>query len=346
MTFEGPGLAWFLLALLPVGVPAALVLIVWPFLRLKSGFVPLAILVGVGLLSAFSIGAYLDSTGSTVGGEVLDKREMLVYHLDGTWNRKMLADIRYRSPETELPVTESLNVLPARFDELHQGDFVELRFSDLPGLFRITRLQDQRTLSQFWSWATDQPFLCCFVIGLLLVLAARLIMHSSPPMLFFLSGIATVGAWWISGVAIPLWQQSAIRVASLNTVSANVREIHPPYLGSGLQGWIETKLFTPYDLILLDLVPLGRSQPVLSVDMVDLGTANLRPGQSVNVEYSPGSSRFAIIPDATRSYFWKNGLISTLLASLALSGFGRAAFLAREKRPTPVGAQAPNKGFF
>jgi hypothetical protein len=138
------------------------------------------------------------------------------------------------------------------------------------------------------------------------------------PRLFFLSGLVIIGAWWISTVAMPLWQQATIRTGSLNTVSATVREIHQPYVTDGPRAWISDKLFMPDQLILLDIIPLGRSQALLSVDMVDLGSSNLRPGQSVNVEYSPGAPRFALVPDATRDYIWKNALMSTFLAALIL----------------------------
>jgi hypothetical protein len=331
MTFESPVLTWLVLVLVPIGLPILLALILTRGFHVKAGCLLLAGVAAVGVLSAYGMTAFIDSAGKTMSGEVLDKRELLVYHLDGSWSRKLLADIRYTSPDTNLPVTESLSILPARFDELHQGDFVALRYANLPNLFRINRLEDQDTLPQFLSWATDQPFLCLFVSGVILILAAKFILNYSLPLLLIMGGVVTVGAWWISGVAIPLWQQSALRMSSLNTVAAIVREIHPPYLGQGLQGWLATEAFTPYDLILLDMIPLGRTQSVLTVDMVDLGTAGVRPGQSVNVEYSPGNPRFAIVPDATRSYVWKNTLLGTFLASLALAAAGKGAFMLKDQ---------------
>jgi hypothetical protein len=341
MTFESPALVRLLVVLVPLALPVLLALIYTRLLNFKTGYVPLAVMAAVGVLPAFGVSAFLDAAGKTVSGEVLDKRELLVYHLDGSWTHKLVADIRYTSLSTNLATTEALSLLPARYDELHQGDFVPLRCANLPDVFRITRLEDQATMPQFLSWATDQPFLCLFVIGLMLLLAARFIVDFSLPMLSTLSAIVTVGAWWMSSVGIPLWQQSDLHMSSLNTVSAIVREIHPPYLGSGFQGWIATSLFTPYDLILLDLVPLGRSQTVLTVDMVDFGSASLRPGQTINVEYSPGNPRFSIVPDVTRGFFWKNALIGTFFASLALLPLARFAFvLFKQHREASAEAQA------
>jgi hypothetical protein len=332
MTFQGPVLALLALALLPILVTVLLAILLSGFLHLRIGCLSSVALGVVAFSAAFGICAYLDSLGSAVAGEVIDKKESLVYHLDGSWNRKLVADIKYSSSDTALPVTEALDLPPASFDELHQGDFVQLRCSDSSSPFRIVRLEGEKTMSAFWSRVADQPFLFFFVLGLLLAFAARFALHLGLPMLFLLGGLVTIGSWWIASVGVPIWQQSATLMGSLNSVTANVREIHPPYLGSGLQGWIATNLFTPYDLVLLDIIPLGRSQPpILSVDEVDVGSADLRPGQTINVEYSASNPRSAVIPGASRSYLWKNGLLGTLFALLASLGVGRLAFLIRER---------------
>jgi hypothetical protein len=52
---------------------------------------------------------------------------------------------------------------------------------------------------------------------------------------------------------------------------------------------------------------------------VDDGSTKVQAGQSINVEYSPSNPRFAILPDASRSYIWKNGLMGTFLAAVALT---------------------------
>lgn len=341
MNFQGPVVPWLMLAIVPFALPVLLGLILSRFLPGRAGCLSLVALIAIGVLSAFGISAYLDSGGETVQGEVLDKRESIVYHLDGSWNRKMVADVRYNFSYTSVPVTVSLNLLPARFDELRQGDFVQLRSDDLPGLQSITRLEDQTTMPQVWYSATDQPFLFCFVLGVLLMLAIRFVLHSGLPMLFFMSGLVTIGSWWISTVVVPLWQQSDTLLGSLNTVNATVREVHPPYLGSGLQGWLSTKLFTPYDLILLDIVPLARSQRILSVDAADVDSVSVKPGQNLNVEYSTANPRSALIPDANRSYLWKNGLLSTLFSLLAMLGVGKLAFLIGEQTQKPAGVSPP-----
>ena len=337
MNFEGSVPALLTLAFLPIAVPVFFALL-GRLLHIRLGCLPLLMLIGIGLLSVFGIAAYLDSGGIMLPGEVLAKKESLVYHLDGSWNRKMVAEVRFNAADTSQPTTESLNLLPGRFDELQQGDFVQLRSYDLPGMLRITRLEDQHTMRQFWYWLTDQPFLFYFVLGLLLVVAVRVVLHAHLTVLFFLCGLVTIGSWWMSNVAVPVWEQSTTLLGSLNSVSATVREIHPPYLGTGLQGWLSTHLFAPYELILLDTMPLGRSQTVLSIDAVDRGSVKLRPGQIINLEYSAANPRSAIVPDGTRSYLWKNALLNTLFALIALAAIGRFAFLIREQRQNPNSA--------
>ena len=123
-----------------------------------------------------------------------------------------------------------------------------------------------------------------------MVLGVRFMTDASLPTLFLLSGVVTVGAWWMANVGIPWWNQAATLFGSLNSIGATVREVHPPYLGSGLQGWLSTSVYRPTDLILLDIVPVGHADPILSVDEVDLGTAGLRPGQGVTAEVFGGGS--------------------------------------------------------
>jgi hypothetical protein len=337
MNFPGPVLAWLTLALLPIILPLFLAVIIRRVMHVQSGCLVLVVMVVVGLLSAFGIAAYLDSGGLSVRGELLDKRESIIYHLDGSWDRKMVADISYRPSDTAAPITTSLDLLPARFDELNQGDFVELRCPAEPRMFQVVRLEDQQTYSQVWFWLTNQPFLSFFVLGLLFVLVARFMLDATLPTLFFLTGLVTIGSWWMASVGVPLFEQASALLGSLNSANAIVREIHPPYLGEGLQGWISTKLFTQSDLILLDVIPVGRSAPILSVDQVDLGSASLAPGQGVTVEYSTGNPRFSIVPDASRSYLWKNGLLNTLVALLAMLGVAKVSFMIRHKTQAPRG---------
>jgi hypothetical protein len=337
MIFDGPILAWFALALVPIILPVGVAVLLSRVFHVKSGCLPLLLLVLLGVISAYAITAYLNSTGKPVSGELLEKKESIAYHLDGSWNRKMEAEVRYRTSETALPITRSLDLSPAKFDELNQGDFVTLRCSSVPGVFAITRFEDQTVTPRVWHLVEEQPFLLFFGLSLILVLAAGFVRQLSLPTLFYFAALSTIGAWWISSVAIPLWQQASLFTGSLDTVNANVREVHPPYLGNGLQGWFATKVFTPYDLVLVDLIPLGHSQPVLSVDMVDIGSTSLQPGQSLNLQYSAENPRSALIPDATRSWVWKNGLLNTLLAAIVIFGVVKIASVLEERR-TPVDA--------
>jgi hypothetical protein len=329
MTFESPVENWLVLAALFAVLPALLTLavVVSHLLRVKSGCLPFLLFVGAGLVSAWSVAAYLNRGGEPAIGEVLSKREQLVYHLDGSWNRQMEAQVKYTLPDTTAPITDSLILLPARYDDMRQGDFVQLRCSQVTGLFRFTRLEDQDTQAQLWAGATGRPFFFLFGLGLLLVLAVRLVFRANLPLLFFLTAFVTIGAWWMSSVAIPLWQQIALRTASLNNVTAIVREIHQPYLGQDLRGWFSARLFAPYDLILLDLTPFGRSEPILSLDVVDRASVNVVPGASITVRYLPADPRIALVPDTGHSFLWKNGLLVTLLALFSLAAAAIVAFL-------------------
>jgi len=333
MTFESPIEDWLVLAAVFAGLPAllALAVVVSHLLRVKSGCVPFLLFVGAVLVSALGIATYLNRGGEFAIGEVLNKREQLVYHLDGSWNRQIEAQIKYTLPDTTVPITDTLSLLPARFDDMRQGDFVQLRCSQVPGLFRFTRLEDQNARAQLWARADGRPFFFLLGLGLLLVLAARLILRAGFPTLFFLTAFVMIGAWWMAGVGIPIWQQIALRMTSLNTVTAHVRETHQPYLGHDLRAWFSARLFAPYELILLDLTPLGGSEPLLSIDVVDRASANVTPGTNITVRYLPADPRIALVPDTGHSFLWKNGVILTLLALFLLAAAAVAAFLLRQQ---------------
>lgn len=343
MNFDGPVLAWLALALVPIVLPILLAVLLRHFLPIQTGCLPLGALCALGLISAFGIVAYLNAGGNVVKGEVLLKREFLVYHVDGSWNRKMVADISYSPSEGAPSTVKTLDLLPTRFDEISQGDFVELRIPAKPGTLRVVRLEDQKTGAQIWYWLTNQPFLFCFVLGLLLVLAVRFTWQTSLPTLFFLSGFVTIGAWWVASVGIPVWDQAGTLFGSLNSVGATVREVHPPYLGTGLQGWISTTLYRPTDLVLLDIIPVGHAEPILSIDEVDLGSVDLRPGQTVSAEYSAANPRISYVPDASRSFVWKNGLLDSILAGLALFGIAKFALVIRGKDEKPFFFESKRK---
>ena len=345
MTFESPVLKWLVLGVFFIGLPALLGLGVGiaRLLRIRSGCLPFLFFVAGILVAVLSVPTYLNHAGQITSGEVIDKKEGLVYHLDGSWNREIVARVKYNPPDAAFAVTDTLSLLPARYDEMHQGDFVQLRCSDVAGVFRFTRLEDQSARAQVWSEVTDEPFFSLLFLGLLLVLAARLILRAGFPTLFFLSGLVTIGAWWITGAVMPLWQEASIRMESLNTVNATVREIHDPYLGTGARAWISQRLFAPDELILLDLTPLGRSERLLSIDVVDRGSASVKPGDNINVQYPPDDPRFARVRDSSHTHFWKNALIVSVLALLALAVVARVALLLRDQLSGPPQAQPPPK---
>jgi hypothetical protein len=333
MLFESPVLTWLVLAAILIGLPLLLALAfrISRLVPLKSGIVPFAIFICLVLLISFAVSSFLDSAGDQVIGEVLEKNEALIYHLDGSWSREMDILVKYRMLEVAPAVTERLSLPQTRFDEMHNGDFVKLRSTEGPDLFRLTRLEDQHIYPHLWAVLADRPFFLILAFGLLLLIATRLIFPISVPLLFFMAGLCGIGAWWMSDVAFPLLEQIAVRVGSLDTVRANVREIHQPYFGAGRRAWVFNKLYSPYQLILLDLTPLGRAEPLLSIDVVDPGTATVTPGETITVQYSPGNPRLCLVGEATRRYLWRNYMVTTILAVLALLLVIRVAFLLREQ---------------
>lgn len=196
MIFEGSTTAWLVLAILPIVFPVLLALILRHLIGVQSGCLPLigVTLVGIGL--AIGLAAFVDSSGSPVKGQVTQKRESVVYHADGSWSRKLAAQITYTPPNYPTPITRVFDLQPAVFDQLNESDFVDLQCPSQPGSLAVTRLARQKALPQVWYWITEQPSLFFFTFGVLFALAVCFFLRVTLPTLFFLVGLAIVGAWW------------------------------------------------------------------------------------------------------------------------------------------------------
>jgi hypothetical protein len=332
MTFESPLLAWSTLAIAPIAVPVLLAIFLRRFVHIRLGFLVVTGLIAVGVILLFGIAAFFDSRGVVVLAELVSKQELIAYHPDGSWDRKMVATVYFHPADSEQNINVPLTVLPSIFDEIHQGDFVQVRRSNSSDLVHLTRLEDETTMSLVESWLADQPFLIVFAFSMGILGLVQLRWHAAAPQLFFVTALIIIGAWWVSAVALPLWEQTTRRMGAMNSANATVREIHPPPVGHDARAWISSKLFAPYDLVLLEYFPFGNMTPIMAVDMVDFGSVKLQPGQSVNIDYLPSNARYALIPGGSRGYIWKNAVGGTLLAALALIALSQLVTFLYEKK--------------
>ena len=117
MSFDGPVVAWLTLALLPIALPILVAVILRQFFHVQAGCLWLVILVGLGLAAAFAVTLYLDSGGEVVKGQIVGKQESLVYHVDGSWDRKLTAKVSYSVAPGQPTIIKALDLIPARFDD-------------------------------------------------------------------------------------------------------------------------------------------------------------------------------------------------------------------------------------
>ena len=253
----------------------------------------------IGALPGYSI--YLDVTGLVTSGKVTAKRESIRIS-DGDWSRNLSVSATFQ-PEGERVVSYvHAEVDAATFDRLRVGSPVKVKY--LPSL----------TLRQI-------P----------LVPAARLVGHTLFPFsedmrpvvlrfaLLVLGGIALVMLWRKAHLSIAAWllipyvmfvlavllmpRALPAPVGPLRAAYATVSDVHE------ITQILETSespgfdAVQPYQIVEMKLVPEGRAEPVLAVDMIDSGSVpSVVKGAAVPIDYQADNPRIVRIQGARRTY--------------------------------------------
>jgi len=273
-----------------------------------------------------------DAHGITIPGIVYHKSESVKVRYSD-WELSRDITIQYTIPETSSVGFFTVHPDPEHFDALRMKQPVEVRYlprkdvpqvplskilSDLhalptarlesvPGMSLIDRLTDTKLLV---------PCSILSTIAVLLILK-RFTRWSPLGWSAGIAGISLIGFLFFQG--FPNATPEPVRdVRSAGGLVKAVERIDKLFAGTRSRGVIADQ---PMDVVGVEFVPQGRTEPVLAVDLIDRGSIpNLRIESAVNVKYEAASPRTAYIEGATRNFPVRNfrGTVVTGILYLAV----------------------------
>lgn len=292
--------------------------------------------LGFGLLlviSPFMLSSLLiDAKGVVIPSHVQSKSERVLVHYSA-WSRIADVTVQYDPPDEPMVGFLTVNVDPDRFDRLKKGDLAPLRYlrrEDLPQVpgaktlrqmhvLPRVRLADESTFSGLRAVVQGNAnYTVVLVVGVIVLLIfwriARLPFFGWAMAVCLLSAIAigTIHEFPLP-VAPPRQdvRTAAGTVKSLERVEWLFRDNHQ-------QGFQADQ---PIQIVGVQFVPEGRTEPVLAVDLIDAGSIpGLQEQAPVSVDYERSAPRTAYIRGATRKFPGRNlrGIAFELIAVLVL----------------------------
>lgn len=258
-------------------------------------------LVIVCLLAGGSL--WLDRKGVLVMGHVAAKQERIVvgHEPSGDWDRYYEVDAEFKLPDgTSSQAT--VRVSPKRYDALHTGDPIAVRY--LPQFPLLARTSDRSTASvaRELAWGLAGIPILVWLVGGLLALWVAARMGTVP--------VLAVGVGWIAA-AYPLLFSPPSRPGSRPAeATAEVRGVtlvdkSPDRVSRSRSraGRFNRRLEVPYQVIELRIPVQGRGDTVLAVDAVDSGSVQgLALGARLPVRLDPAAPREAQLAGATRQF--------------------------------------------
>ena len=313
------------------------------------------LLCGVALVAAPMMLAslYVDQRGVELTGHVYSKSEYLRQN-QGGWTRSSEVSFEYTLPETGGVSFFNVDMAPGKYDEYHKGQTVTLHYlrrEDVPKLpgadamwqMRIlphVRLAGQRAFS-----GVEAAFTPRIELGVAVVVAIAMLLwvwrrSRLPGFGWAMGALITCGIIALMFYDLPRptpAPRDGMRAASGKVTS--LRRIDMLMNTNRSRG---LDAHQPVDVVGVEFVPQGFSDPVLAVDLVDRGSIlGLAEGATVEVDYEAEQPRTAWLRSATRTFPRRNliGLgedamlyIGVLIAGLLLCQFIGKAFRRRLSR--------------
>lgn len=302
----------------------------------------LAVLGGGGVAGSL----YLDVGGRPLNGLVTSKVEQVELRRQGDWRHTTRVEVQYPAGPASgaASAAATLNLAPAAFDGLREGEPVRLRVLPLWRSLGLVALADSSTATRLpWGWLAGG--LGAIGLGWLLVrrwggygVFALVIVT-----LLALAGGPLAGAYgdWRSLArpdSRPLQAQATVRELE------EVTTIDPlpcrPGSGSRCSRGPNTsfRVPQPYTVVQLSFVPAGGREAVVAVASADAGSLNLRPGDTVTLDYAAGNPRDARLPGAGHRHRWLNplaavGVVAAPFGVIVLLLVGIIALSRRRRAP-------------
>ena len=280
-------------------------------------FILVVLIAGAGVvaLPIIATSRARDAIGITVPGRVYSKSE-IVYVRHSGWERRRDVSIEFTEPDTRTSSFLSVHPDAEQFDSLRQHQAVEVRYLErrnvpqLPLANVLLQLHALPTAAVVTVQSTSElesvfTRQVCEAVGALVVLLVLWRVTKSRTL-----GIA-FGASLAAGFVLLFVSSVPTRTAKpksgMRRAMARVQTDVPlDYLmsGSRSRGFQAAQ---PIDVVGLQFVPEGRTEPVLAVDLIDAGSIpDLKERAQVPIQYEESSPRTAWIEGATRRFPERN----------------------------------------
>jgi hypothetical protein len=306
------------------------------------GLILLIIVFGLVLLaSPFVISSlYVDQRGIALPGRVFSKSETITVPYSG-WKRSAEVTIEYHPADESSVGYFNARLDPEEYDAFHKGEMVGLHYlrrQDIPtvplsklllevhALPRV-RLANQRTFSGLERLFTRKVITLCGAVAAVAILlfVARM---ARWRLFWWAVGICvflSVTALLISEFPTPM-PRPTVQIRQGSGRVKSVERIDRLFRGSRQRGLIADQ---PVQVVGIEFVPAGRTEPVVAVDLIDAGSIpGLAENSTVAIEYEGDSPRTAYIQAGTRGFVGRNltGIaVQGILCLLVLIGFLAAA---------------------
>lgn len=280
-------------------------------LRIKADYFILLFVIIVSIGTALGLSLYLDTVGEVAEATVTKKLETIHYREEGDWRHQYEVWTSYALTDGSRPSAHFLTTAPI-FDRLQEGSTVTVRSVSINQWFNLVRFAEQSTWTWIpWHW---------LAIGLEILLAGIIAWR-----LFKVRGgwLLVVIMLLLLGT-IPFVQKynqwRAVADPSRTPLHANgtIQEVEEvatidPFPGDSADGdeW-ETAMdvVQRYAIVTVRYTPQGYVEPILGVDVVDIGdsTAPLPIDQVVDIAYAASDPRAVQLPERTRNHYIRNPL--------------------------------------
>jgi len=271
-------------------------------------------LVTAGLLLGGSV--WLDRKGELATARVTTKQEEIRVQqvASGGWYRWYRLGVEFDTHDGA-PGMATVTVPQARYDALHSGDTIRVRY--FPFFPLLARAADQSTGLAVRDAALQRgadSFLSSLILWLVAGIAALWIASRIATPVIVVAGLAwiAVGLPFLFPAPPPLppvTAETTARVSQITLVSkAPARSASRSRSHVGWRsGDAARKLPMPYEVVQLRFTPEGRTDSVVAVDAVDSASvAGLAIGAIVPIGYAPAAPREARMALGTRAFRERN----------------------------------------
>jgi hypothetical protein len=292
--------------------------------------------VTLGALVGGSV--WLDRNGEPVVAKVTSKTEEITVTHDpqGGWYRYYRVGAEFDAAGTLMSATVTVD--RARYDALHLGDSLHIRYLSLLPLFARTPDRSTATVAaEAAHHLLGSRLLWWILVGVLaMVIVARIGMVP----------IVVTGLFWmVAGYVLllqaprvpePSGAETTARVRSVTLVTKSPARRSPSRRRSrAFRSESTTRLAVPYQVVQLQVPLPGRPDSLLAVDAVDSGSvAGLAVDAMLPVRYPTNDARAALLTNATRTFVVRNRYhyLPAVIVVPLLGVLGGWGFRSRRKR--------------